>query len=117
MTIATLPLTADAAGVRFRVRAVPGARREGLVGRYGDALRVAVRPVAEDGRANRALIEVLAGLFAVPRAAVQIVSGAGSRDKLVAISGLSATEARSRLEALAGAVEPASRSSLAGAEE
>jgi len=101
MTIATLPLTADPAGVRFRVRAVPGARREGLVGRYGDALRVAVRPVAEAGRANRALCELLAALFAVPRAAVQIVSGAATRDKLVAIGGLSATEARARLEALA----------------
>jgi uncharacterized protein len=116
MTIATLPLTADAAGVRFRVRAVPGARREGLVGRYGDALRVAVRPVAEDGRANRALIEELAALFAVPRAAVQIVSGAGARDKLVAIAGLSAAEARARLEALAAPIEAAPPSSRAGSD-
>jgi len=101
MSIATLPLIADAAGVRFRVRAVPRARRQGLVGRYGDALRVAVRAAAEKGRANEALIEVLAGVFAVPASAVQIVAGAGGRDKTVAIAGLGADAARSRLAELA----------------
>jgi uncharacterized protein len=92
-----LRLDEGAEGTRIRVRAVPGARREGVLGAHGDALRVAVRAVAEKGRANAALVEVLARALGLRPGDVEIVSGAGSRDKTVLVRGLGAAAVRQRL--------------------
>ena len=46
-----------------------------------------VRAVPEDGKANQAVIELLAKHFHVARAAVRIVSGASVRTKIVEIAG------------------------------
>ncbi|CCE07160.1 conserved hypothetical protein [Bradyrhizobium sp. STM 3843] len=50
-------------------------------------LKVRVRAVADAGEANRAVTELLAKSLRVPKAAVQLTSGATSRLKQVAISG------------------------------
>jgi uncharacterized protein (TIGR00251 family) len=50
-------------------------------------LKVRVRAVAEGGKANRAVTELLAGALGVPKASVRIVSGETSRLKQVAIDG------------------------------
>jgi uncharacterized protein YggU (UPF0235/DUF167 family) len=57
---------------------------------------------AEDGRANQALLGLLAETLRLPRKAVSIVAGHASRDKIVACEGLSADEAESRLSSAAG---------------
>ena len=69
----------------FAVRVQPGAKRDGIVGIYGDALKVAVSAPAADGKANAALVEVLAQEFEVRRSDVEIVSGATSRSKVVRV--------------------------------
>ncbi len=97
--VAALRLYPSRDAVGFRVRAVPGARRTALVGVHGDALRVAVREVAEGGRANAALVVVLAETLGVARAAVRIVSGASSRDKRVVVGGVAPEGVRTRLAA------------------
>lgn len=83
--------------VRISVRVSPGARRTEVVGRHGDGWRIRVAAPPERGRANEALVEHLAGLLAVPRAAVRLVAGAGSRDKVVEIDGLTAARVDSVL--------------------
>ena len=50
-------------------------------------LKVRVRAVAEGGKANRAVTELLAGALDVPKARVRIVSGETSRLKQVAVDG------------------------------
>ncbi|GAA2984474.1 DUF167 domain-containing protein [Actinokineospora diospyrosa] len=72
---------------RFGVRVKPGARRESVGGRWGDAgaLVVAVRAGAVEGKANDAVLRALAAAFGVPRRDVVIVAGAWGRDKVVAI--------------------------------
>ena len=55
--------------VRITVRVSPGARRTEVVGRHGDGWRVRVAAPPERGRANEALLEHLAELLGVPRAA------------------------------------------------
>jgi uncharacterized protein (TIGR00251 family) len=82
---------------RFELRVVPGARRPGVVGRHGSAWKVRVSAPPEDGRANQALLGVLAETLRLPRKAVSIVAGHGSRDKVVACEGLSADEVETRL--------------------
>ena len=68
------------------------------MGTRGPALRVDVREPAEGGRANRAVIELLAELLGLARDDVAIVGGAGSRDKLVEIRGLDPETVRARLD-------------------
>ena len=84
------------------MRVVPGARQPGVVGRHGSAWKVRVSAPPEDGRANQALVGLLADTLRLPRKAVSIVAGHGSRDKVVACEGLSAGEVESRLSSAAG---------------
>jgi uncharacterized protein (TIGR00251 family) len=90
-------------GVRLRLRAVPGARRDAILGVHGDALRVAVRAIAERGRANAALVALVAEALAVRTGDVEVVAGASGRDKTVLVRGLSACAVRERLAAALGA--------------
>ncbi len=79
------------------MRIVPNARCSEVVGVYGDAIKVKVQAPAMDGKANEALREFLAEVFAVSVRDVEIVAGEKSRDKMVSIADLDAEEAKKRL--------------------
>ncbi len=89
----------------LRVR--PGARRDRIVGPHGGALKVEVTAPPERGRANEAVIRLLARTLGVPRAAVEIVSGASGRDKSVRIHGVAPDAVRAALEAAGVRAGPA----------
>jgi hypothetical protein len=82
---------------RLRLRVAPGAARAEVVGRHGDAWKVRVPAPPERGRANDAVVELLASALDVDRRDVALVSGHSSRDKIVELSGLSPEEAERRL--------------------
>src|SRR3954470_18808360 len=82
---------------RLRVRVSPGAGRTALVGRHGDAWKVRVTAAPERGRANEAVLRLLAETLSLPRAALTLVSGHGGRDKIVEFSGLGPALADRRL--------------------
>jgi uncharacterized protein (TIGR00251 family) len=84
-------------GVSFAVRVQPGASREGVVGEYGDAVKIALTAPAVDGKANDALVRYLAGLLGVPRLSVEIASGTLSRSKIVRVLGITAEDAAAKL--------------------
>jgi uncharacterized protein (TIGR00251 family) len=92
------------------LRVSPRAKRAGLVGWHGAAIKIAVRAAPERGRANDEVLAVLAAALGVPAAALVLESGVASRDKRVRVRGVSASEARRRLEAARavadGKVEP-----------
>jgi uncharacterized protein (TIGR00251 family) len=90
---------------RLRLRVAPGARRSAVVGRHGDAWKVRVAAAPDGGRANDALVELLSTTLDVPRARVQLVSGATARDKIVELAGVTPDEIDRRLDA-AGRKEP-----------
>jgi uncharacterized protein (TIGR00251 family) len=71
----------DDGSVELHVHAQPGAGRTHITGRHGDALKVRVAVPPEHGRANEALVKVLAEAFSVAPAAVEITSGETSRTK------------------------------------
>ena len=58
----------DSHGVRMAVKVVPGASRDRIVGKLGDALKVAVSKPPEAGAANKAVIALLARSLDVDRA-------------------------------------------------
>jgi uncharacterized protein (TIGR00251 family) len=103
---AVSPISALPGRVRLAVRLTPKASRARILGLAEEAdgarvLKVAVSAPPEDGKANAALVELLARALKVPRGAVSIAAGAASRRKLVDIEG-DAEALRPRLSALLG---------------
>ena len=79
-------------GLFLRVRLTPNARRDAVTGVAADQDGVAwmtasVTAVPEDGRANKALIKMLAKAFRMPKGAVAIVRGSASRNKTLRLTG------------------------------
>jgi uncharacterized protein len=87
---------------RLRLRVSPGAARAGIVGRHGDGWKVRVAAAPEAGRANDAVIRLLADTLSVPRDAVTLVSGHAGRDKIVELAGLGPSQIERRLAVAAG---------------
>ncbi|HEV8249922.1 MAG TPA: DUF167 domain-containing protein [Gaiellaceae bacterium] len=83
---------------RLRLHVVPGARRTGVVGRHGDGWKVRVTAAPERGKANDAVVRLVAATLGLPRAAVTIVSGHGTRDKTVEITGADRGSVEAALE-------------------
>jgi uncharacterized protein len=79
------------------VKVVPGASRDRVAGRYGDAIKVQVSAPPEGGKANQALIELVASVLGVRPNQVRIAKGQARSRKLVQIDGLTQTEVDARL--------------------
>ena len=84
---------------RLRLRVVPGASRDTVVGRHGEGWKVRVAAPPERGAANRAVVRLLAGTLAVPERSIAVVSGASARDKIVEVRGIAPRETEGRLTA------------------
>jgi uncharacterized protein len=65
----------------------PGAKRSGIAGLHGEALKLRLAAPPVEGRANEALIKYIAELFDVPQRQVELRQGAQSRHKVVMVSG------------------------------
>lgn len=83
---------------------IPGAPRQGIVGRHGEAWKVRVTAPAEGGRANDAVLDLLARSLEIPRRDVSLAVGASSRDKVVVLAGVTRATAEERLAAAADGV-------------
>ena len=92
----------EAVLTRVRLRVAPGATRAGVVGRHGDAWKVRVTAPAEGGRANDAVVRLLADTFELTRTAVTLVSGHSARDKIVELAGIQPEDIERRLSSAAG---------------
>jgi uncharacterized protein (TIGR00251 family) len=82
------------------VRVSPSASRTAVLGVYGDRLKVSVSAPPEDNRANQELTESLAKWLRLRHDGVSVETGRGSRDKVVAITGVEEAELRSKLVGL-----------------
>ena len=82
---------------RLHLRVSPGATRSRIVGRHGDGWKIRVAAPPEDGRANAAVVRLIASSVSVSRDAVTLVSGHGSRDKVVELTGIDLARVERRL--------------------
>jgi uncharacterized protein len=94
--MAETPWLAEAKGVTLWLRLTPKGGRDAIDGVEAMAdgktvLKARVRAAPEDGRANAALIELIAKALAAPKKAVTIRSGETSRVKKLFIAGDPAT--------------------------
>jgi hypothetical protein len=85
----------------IKVRVQPRASRDEIMGYRGDALRVRVTAPPERGRANEAVIALLADALDVAKSRINIVRGTASREKLVMIESLTPEEVQRRLSVIA----------------
>ena len=85
------------ASVTLKIHLQPRASRNGIDGVHGDALKVKVTAPPVEGRANKALKQLLAERLGISPAQIEIIAGQRSREKLVRVSGLSRTEAERAL--------------------
>ena len=94
-----IPVRESGGAVTFAVKVHPRARKDAITGEVGDALKIALTAPPTEGRANEAVIEFLAEVLQVSRASVSIAAGRSSRNKVIRVSGLTATQVRDRLAA------------------
>jgi uncharacterized protein YggU (UPF0235/DUF167 family) len=71
------------------------------VGRHGDAWKVRVAEAPERGRANEAVLRLLAEVLTLPRTALTLVSGHATREKIVELTGIGPALIERRLSSAA----------------
>ena len=86
------PFAPAADGVRVAVRLTPKARQDRIQGTMSDAaggraLKAAVTAAPEGGKANAALIRLLAREWGVARTRISVAAGATDRRKVLHVSG------------------------------
>ena len=82
----------------IRVKLLPKSSRNQIVGREGDYFKVKVTAPPIGGRANKALIDLLAKKLSVPKRHIEIISGKSSRLKSIRIDGLTQEEITRKVE-------------------
>ncbi|MGB8061197.1 MAG: DUF167 domain-containing protein [Candidatus Sulfotelmatobacter sp.] len=87
----------DIDSVTFAVKIHPRAKKEGISGELGEALKLSLTAPPLEGRANQACIEFLAKLLKVPRSSVTIASGHTNRYKVIRVAGVTGEYVRDRL--------------------
>jgi uncharacterized protein (TIGR00251 family) len=92
-----IPIRDDANGATFAVKVHPRAKRNAVAGELGDALKLSLTAPPVEGKANQACIEFVAELLRVPKSSVSIAAGESSRQKIIRVAGLSASQVRERL--------------------
>jgi len=97
-----IPILDTPAGATFQVKVHPRARKNGITGVIGDALKVALTAPPVEGRANEACVKFLAEFLNVPRSSVTIAAGEASRQKLIRIAGVTAAQVEERLRGILG---------------
>jgi uncharacterized protein (TIGR00251 family) len=97
----SLNIRETAGGIEVPLHVQPRARRSGIAGLHGGALKLKLTAPPVDQAANRALVDYFASLFEMPRSCFRLASGEKSRNKVLAITGISA---RAFLDRISGAL-------------
>lgn len=83
---------------RLKVKVAPGAKQDRIIGWHGDVLKVRVSAQPEKGKANSGVRKLIAEALGVPTRNVRVTVGLTSKNKHVAISGLSGPEVKSKID-------------------
>ncbi len=75
-------------GLTIKIKVEPRSSKPGIIGLYGDALKVKLSSPPVEGKANKELIEVLAKEFGIHKKDVEIISGQSSKNKIVKLHGV-----------------------------
>lgn len=88
----------DASGpIRLKLKVVPGASRTEIAGWLGHKLKVRVSAAPEKGKANSAVIAIIAQTLGISLGSVRIVAGQTSAQKTIEISGVTTAQLQQQL--------------------
>jgi hypothetical protein len=87
-------------GLLIDVRVQPKSSKNVIVGLHGEALKVKLNAPPVEGKANKALIQLVAKLLGCPKSDVEILSGQASRSKRLLVRIDRDTDVESRKESL-----------------
>ena len=91
-------MAASPISTRLRLRVAPGSRTgRGAIVRHGGGWKVRVAAPPEHGKANEAVLSLVAERLDLPRSSVSLVSGRSGREKIVELAGVDAAEVERRL--------------------
>ena len=79
-------------GIILPVRAQPGAKRNAIMGEHDGMLKVSVTQAPEAGKANAAIIAVLAKRLSIAKCRIQQISGDAHRQKRFMVQGCTAEQ-------------------------
>jgi uncharacterized protein (TIGR00251 family) len=94
------PLELHPHGVVIRVKARPGARRNAFAGLHDGALRIDVTAAPEKGKANDAIIALLAKTFGVAKSSIELISSPANPQKRFLLHGIQLTDVQRQLTSL-----------------
>ena len=97
-----IPVRDTPSGATFQIKVQPRAKKNAIIGEIGEALKVALTAPPVEGRANVACVAFLAEILKVSRSSITIAAGETSRNKLIRVSGLSATQVEAKLRSVLG---------------
>lgn len=90
----TLHLTETADGVLIPVKVVPGGSRDRIAGVLDGALKINVAAPPEKGKANKAVIALLARTLGVRKNQLAVVAGPTTARKTISVEGVNADAVR-----------------------
>jgi uncharacterized protein (TIGR00251 family) len=71
--------------VRLSLKVIPNAARSEIIVEENGDLKVKVQAPPEDGKANKAVIQLLAKHFRVPKNRIRIIAGQKSSQKIIEV--------------------------------
>lgn len=74
--------------MKLKLKVVPKASRNAVAGWLGDELKIMVTAAPEKGKANQAVIQVLAKTLNLPKQQIVITAGHASARKTVTLDGI-----------------------------
>lgn len=95
-----IALEPHAEGTILRVRAQAGARRNGIKGIHDGALQVMVTQAPEKGKANKAIVAVLAEALGLKKSQIELIVGETSSQKRFLVRGIDRDTLESRITEL-----------------
>jgi uncharacterized protein YggU (UPF0235/DUF167 family) len=105
-----IDLTPHNEGTILLVIALPGAKRNAILGERAGALRVAVTAAPERGKANDAVRKLLAVSLGCRPSQIALLSGESSRQKRFLVAGVGGEDLGARLAGILSAAAPPSPS-------
>ena len=94
------PLESHPQGVVIQVKARPGGRRNAFAGLHDGALRIDVTAAPEKGKANDAIIVLLAKTFGVAKSSIELISSPANPQKRFLLAGLDLATAEAKVAEL-----------------
>ncbi len=84
--------------MKLKVKITPNAKKNEIVGWFGDQLKIKIAAVPEKGKANKELINFLSSELDLPKSFFEVVQGHTSSSKLLEIKGICEEDLDSKLD-------------------